>query len=273
MILNFVYLSSFRYEKGDSWYGLGLDVSDDGHSFGHTGNMEGTSSTLHHENNGLTWALLMNAWAKDTDYDGLIRYALSTVWTLPMWQGINIDNELIVFSEDCVQCVRILLPHSQVVTHAAMMKSEGYFLSHVNALSLSDNVLFSLVWNKLSLQPEWTICMDVGVDKFENFVNLMHETGLYVSLLESYVMNGELLHIFVLEKGHSIEQKVYCVEDKTYHRKIFCTYFEMGYFLKSQCILEYDDKVLISAVYEKVSTVNLLYTAYHTMTKLFIKTI
>lgn len=77
-------LDLFRYEKGDSWYGLGLDVADEGCSFGHTGNMEGTSSTLYHFKNGLTWAMLMNAWAKDTDYDGLIKYALSTVRILPL---------------------------------------------------------------------------------------------------------------------------------------------------------------------------------------------
>ena len=196
----------------------------------------------------------MNAWAKDTDYDGLIKYALSTVWTLPMWQGINIGNEFLVFSADYIQCVSILLPHSEVIEHVTLMKANGYVLSHINALSLSDNVLFNLVWDKHKTSKcEWFVYMDIGVDRFENLVNLMHEKELYALLLESYVINGEVFHIFIVEKRNNIDQKIYCVEDKTHHRKIFCTYFEMGYFLKSQCILEYENKVLISAIYDKVS--------------------
>lgn len=94
--------------------------------------------------------------------------------------------------------------------------------------------------------------MDITVDKFDNFINLMRKNRLSVSLLESYVWKGELCNIFML-KQTEIEQKIYCVEDKIFHRKIFCTYFEMGYYLKSQCVLEYEDTILISAIYEKVS--------------------
>ena len=234
-------------------------MSDNGASFGHTGNMEGTSSTLHHDGNGLTWALLMNAWAKDTDYDGLIKYALSTVWTLPMWQGINIDNEFLVFSADYCQCVRILLPHSEVLDHMALMKSKGYTLSHINALSLSDNVLFNLIWDKQKLLKfEWVVYLDINVDKFENFITTLCMEKLYVVLLESYMMKGEVLHIFIVETRNDIDQKIYFGEEKPHHsthRKMFLTYFEMGYYLKSQCILECEDKVWISAVYDKVSNI------------------
>ena len=218
--------------------------------------MEGTSSTLYHLNNGLTWALLMNAWAKDTDYDGLIKYALSTVPGLPMWHGVSMkdNDEFLVVSADCVQCVRILLPHSELMSHTTMMKSLGYKLSHINTLSYSNNVLFNVVWNKSrKIWTDWFIHMDISVENFDSFVHLVHENGLYTSFLESYVLKGEMYHIFVLETGADIDQKVYCVENKAFHRKIFSTYFEMGYTLKSQCILEYDDKVLVSAVYDKVS--------------------
>ena len=222
--------------------------------------MEGTSSTLHHLQNGLTWALLMNAWAKDTDYDGLIKYALSSISYLPLWHNTSANNdendEFLVVSADCLQCVRILLSHSQVMAHVAIMKSSGYILAHINALSQSDDVLFNFVWSRNEIcKKEWFVHMDITVSKFDNFINLMHENGLYACLLESYIWKGELCHIFMLEKCVDVEQKIYCVEDKTYHRKIFCTYFEMGYCLKTQCVLEYDSKVLISAVYDQVSYV------------------
>ena len=248
---------SHRYEKGDAWYGLGLDVSDEGSCFGHTGNMEGTSSTLFHMNNGLTWALLMNAWAKDTDYDGLIKYALSTVTNLPMWQDLTLttyDNEeFLVVSKDCCQCVRILLPHSQLIPHVARMKPLGYRISHISALSCSGDVFFNVVWTKpLEPQPDWLIYTNVGVENFDEFISSMHESGLYAALLESYILEGEMFHVFILERCKKTEQKVYCVEDKDLHRKIFCTYFLTGFTLKCQCIMEYKDKTLISAIYDKV---------------------
>ena len=236
-------------------------MSDSGASFGHTGNMDGTSATLHHDGNGLTWALLMNAWAKDTDYDGLIKYALSTVWTLPMWQDINIEDEFLVFSADFIQCIRILLPHSKVLEHIEFMKAKGYSLTHINALSLSDNVLFNLIWDKPKIPKfEWVVYLDICMNNFENFVKTLCMKKLHVILLESYIINEDVLHIFIAEKWTSSEpdQKIYCTEEKTKqscHRKLFCTYFEMGYYLKSQCILEFEDKVYISAVYDKVSWV------------------
>lgn len=58
------------------------------------------------------------------------------------------EDEFLIVSADCFQCVRILLPHSQVMSHTILMKSLGYVLSHINALSRSKDVLFNLVWKR-----------------------------------------------------------------------------------------------------------------------------
>lgn len=67
------------YEHGRDWYGLGFDAQDWGKTWGHTGAMEGTCGTVQCHHSGLAWAFLLNAWATDSDLDGVVKLALTSV--------------------------------------------------------------------------------------------------------------------------------------------------------------------------------------------------
>ncbi|KAL3882794.1 hypothetical protein ACJMK2_029101 [Sinanodonta woodiana] len=100
------------YEHGDTWYGLGLDTEDAGQTYGHTGAMEGTSTTLYRFRNGFTWAFLLNSWSKDMDLNGLIKYALSTLYSQPDGYCVPIkssDEEYVITLLNNAQCVQIFL--------------------------------------------------------------------------------------------------------------------------------------------------------------------
>lgn len=67
----------YENSTAGDWYGLGWDVQDNGTTWGHTGGMEGTCGTLYrHGQSGLSWAFLLNAWAKDCDLNGVIKSGL-----------------------------------------------------------------------------------------------------------------------------------------------------------------------------------------------------
>jgi len=77
---------TYEPETSREWYGLGLDVQDGGCSWGHTGAMEGTSTTYLHHKSGFSWVLLLNSWSRDMDMDGLVKYALSQVSVWDLWE-------------------------------------------------------------------------------------------------------------------------------------------------------------------------------------------
>ncbi|XP_045196482.2 uncharacterized protein LOC123551538 isoform X2 [Mercenaria mercenaria] len=245
-----------RYATGDDWYGLGLDIEDKGTSFGHTGAMEGTSTTVHHNQNGLTWAFLLNSWAKDMDLDGLIKYALSSVQGLPLWNGIDFKcsyEEYFVMSEDELECVTILLPHKRLISDVMDMKDRGFRISWINALSVADDALFNVVWRKQSVDDkQWSIIIDVEIPDFNNCLKSMKENW-EVIFLESYHLDGVVNHLFVFQEGDQSKQKVYVVDSMEEHKKFKNIYEHNNYQLQTQSVLVLKDLVIISAVYNQVT--------------------
>ncbi|WAR09018.1 hypothetical protein MAR_018976 [Mya arenaria] len=174
------------FEKGNCWYGCGLDIEDDGESFGHTGAMEGTSATARCDQSGLSWALLLNAWAKDMDLDGLVKFALSTVPSMPFWLGSDIQNHSGVYfvsSEDGREFVTVLIPRLDLLSHVLEMKEKGYVIKHINALSLTDDVKFIIIW--LKKQPSsWHFLMDVKVSDFNEQLTQLRQNWSVKALEE-----------------------------------------------------------------------------------------
>lgn len=254
-------LFSGRITEDPAWYGLGLDIEDDGQSFGHTGAMEGTSTTVHHENN-FTWALLLNSWSKDMDLDGLVKYALSTIKGLAFWHGPDVRSEFgdyFVMSEDKRQCVQILLPHHRLITHVMEMKALGFMIQHVNALTLPDCVKFNIVWRKTVLGPnKWGILIDIGLESFEDcMANLKEKWRVYV--LEAYQLNNKVYHIFVYEKKPSktsFQQKIFAVSDKKLLGSCLEHYRKDNLILISQSVFSYNREFMVSCILEKVGYSN-----------------
>lgn len=238
----------------EDWYGLGLDINNDGASFGHTGAMEGTSATVYHDKSGLTWSLLLNSWAKDMDLDGLIKYALSTVQGLPLWSGIDFRYRLeehFVISADKVECVTILLPRKRFIENVIDMKARGYIISWINALPLTDDVQFNIIWRKQRNPAEWSVIIDVELQDFDNCLTKI-KNGWQVVALESYCLNGKVCHMFVFKERCNFQQKIYVVNSFEKHTKFKTVYEINKYQLQSQAVLEVDKDLYISAVYNQV---------------------
>lgn len=216
--------------------------------------MEGTSTTVYHHKNNLSWALLLNSWSKDMDLDGLVKYALSTIKDLPFWQGPDVKcnmGEYFVMSADKKQCVQILLPYIRCLPHILEMQALGYKIEHLNTLTLPDDVKFNIIWKKSALT--WTALMDVEENDFENTLFKMKEDWR-VYALEVYQVQNKTLFMFVFQekpKGY-FEQKVYVVNDWTSHDVYLKSFQRIGYRLCTQSVLAQDDSHLVACIMEKV---------------------
>ncbi|XP_076439738.1 esterase EstB-like [Babylonia areolata] len=139
------------YESGRDWYGFGLDVQDGGQTWGHTGAMEGTSGTCQRHHSGLTWAFLLNAWASDTDLDGVVKCALSSATPdlspFPPHVAQVCGGEVQVTTADHRQCVMTHLSLSRLFLEVELKRGHGFTAVWVGVntkgMDLSFNVIFS----------------------------------------------------------------------------------------------------------------------------------
>lgn len=244
-----------KFEHGEAWYGLGLDVEDEGLAFGHTGAMEGTSTTVHHDCNGITWAFLLNSWAKDMDLDGLIKYALSSIYGLPMWRENELkveEGDYFLMSEDHCECVTILLPHKRLLSHIMDLKSQGYKISQINALSGNNDIRFNIIWHKQEgAIVDWSVIVDVLNENFEQCLRQMKEHWKVIAL-ESYSKGDECYHIFVFERCQSSDQKIYVVTSEEDHVRFKEFYESKHYLLQTQNTLHMGEICIITAMYDSV---------------------
>ena len=237
-----------------------LDVDNDGGSFGHTGAMDGTSTSVRHDQSGLTWALLLNSWSKDTDLDGMIKYAMSTVQCFPFWQRMKVKFDLtydpgdcLIISEDKLQCLTILLPYEHVMSHVTEMQVLGYKIEHVCIISSID-VKFNMVWKKSG--SKWLIHMDVLEENFEDCVSGF-EDKWRVYAIEAYESRSQIFLIILCEaklnRGKNLDQKCYVLKNLTEHGRCVERFQKTGYSMVTQSILSTKDGALVSCIYEKVS--------------------
>ena len=179
-----------KFERGSEWYGLGLDVEDKGHTWGHTGYMDGTTTTFKRHKDGFSWVLLFNAGATDQDLDGLVRFALSS--SLPCVNSIGLKNNLENFegfeilSKDCAQIYHIMIPLRDVEAIASSLKSQGYYMHDIDIVAYENEYFVNMIWNS-------------NVAKFDWFYKIYHDTTTDVTDSEKdivcYLNNGFLIHV------------------------------------------------------------------------------
>jgi hypothetical protein len=227
--------------------------------------MEGTSTTVHHNQNGLTWAFLLNSWAKDMDLDGLIKYALSSVQGLPLWNGIDFKcsyEDYFVKSQDELECVTILLPHKRLLQDVLEMKERGYRISWINAFTVDKKPMFNVIWRKNTrTDREWSIFIDVEMVDFNNCLKTMKENW-EVIFLESYFCEDVLYHLFVFQEGNQSQQKVYVVDNLTKHQQFMRIYENSGFQLQTQSVLMEKDLTIVSAVYNQVYSLHIFFPTF-----------
>ncbi len=73
------------YDQDATYWGLGLEMFDDGAAYGHTGSLANARSMMMHRADGVTWAIMVNGRIKDhaTELRTVMEAALATVTTWP----------------------------------------------------------------------------------------------------------------------------------------------------------------------------------------------
>ncbi|KAK3598821.1 hypothetical protein CHS0354_007425 [Potamilus streckersoni] len=241
------------YELGDTWYGLGLDTEDGGQTYGHTGAMEGTSTTLYSFQNGFTWAFLLNSWSKDMDLNGLIKYALSTLYAQPDKYRVHMkssDEEYFITSLNDTQCIRIFLSRDLIYTYFEAMKEKGFIMTSINSMSHMEQVFFNVICDRNESECDWCFYTDVHAKDLDDYMTKIQQNGFFVSFLESYVFCNEILHILVAKTGDPISQRVVYTDNLVLYEKIKEAYYSEGYILKSQSVVEAQGIIAVSSIYD-----------------------
>ena len=215
--------------------------------------MDGTSSTVHHDKHGFTWALLFNAWAKDMDLDGLVKYALSTVQGYSLYQGMCHkygEGDYCLLSQDRKQCVSVYVPHYKLEMLAVEMRKRGYNIGYLSACEIRYELLFNIIWNKVAGNKTdmWTLVLDLKQSDLDSFIDELNENKKSIILCVSYVVGNEIHHMFVVSERRGSSQQVYCI-DITEHEAKVQGYNKLGLTLRCQSVVKNHGGVYVTAVY------------------------
>ncbi|KAK3097156.1 hypothetical protein FSP39_006921 [Pinctada imbricata] len=194
------------YEDSEDWYGLGLDIQDSGQSWGHTGSMDGSSGTFHRDKSGLTWVLLFNACSKDTDLDGLIKYGLSKVSSLPLycWKSEIIEpmaTEIVIVRQDEEQVLQVMLPFECNGRNLFKYHRMGYAVAFVDIFAFKNELFLNLLWTKLETKFDtmfrhWKIDQN-EFDCIEN-IALRNVTEILLNKWKILDLSCTFIHDFVI---------------------------------------------------------------------------
>lgn len=234
------------YEFGDQWYGLGIDVQNSGLSWGHTGAMEGTSTTVHCHKSGLSWALFFNTWAKDMDLDGLMKYGLSKILHLPLWTKSLSNNEFVVHSEE--QIVYLLLPLDTLQT--CIKSFTDYCLSHVDMTEYKGSLCLNAIWKKSTSRHLVFINKNI-----ENIYHLVQDCNLcnaYIYMLDSYCYENNIYYIIGIRESHLKVQQEICLNlDAAEHLIRMKKMKNSGFTMRTQSVAGKVDTLFVSSVFDK----------------------
>ena len=242
------------YAEGTSWYGCGLDIEDNGGSFGHTGAMDGTTSTVHCDVSGLTWCLLLNAWAQDVDLDGVVKFALTTVPGQPFWQEVPLPprpHQCVLYSRDRSQCVAVLVPHHAL--HGLLAEMRGQYIpTHVSALSNKHEVLFTIIFIQCSSTNEWSFEMDIPQEVIESSLQTCMKKGT-VLVFEVYLLHGKVNFVIIVKHGPVVHQQHgYVVGSLENHKRNWSDLARQHFTLQTLSILDQGGLYCIACLLEQV---------------------
>ena len=239
-----------EYSSGPDWYGLGVDVQDDGRSWGHTGAMEGTSCTMMRHKSGISWVFLMNAWSRDLDLDGLIKFALSTVDSWPLWYHLpSSSNVFEVLSEDGQQLVHLRLPHAKLGEYLRAKSSHGFVVRWINAFTDCCEVYFNIVLEMNTKKSFFKI--DVKVDDLHMYIDEAWENGFVLDFVEIYNISDILLHVLVFNPGSGNKNLFYSLIEAKSYLELLKKQKEYGYHVTLQSVIYVSQLILVSAIFKK----------------------
>lgn len=246
-----IMLDKPSFEKdAEEWYGFGLDIRDSGSTWGHSGQMEGTSGVLTRHCGGYAWALLFNSWAKDLDLDGLVKYALSRTAHVAM-HHVSCAIPDTIRTEDNRQVIKLMIPVSDFWSVYEDLKREGFDLTWLNAYKMADVVYFNTIFfQSCSLNSATTVCIGLTADSCRDRVNSL--VGVRPFHIETYVENSELLYAVLVTPANGVSWTLNYDLTVAQHRKTMPVMFKSDYNLTVQCLTEFKGRLHVTALYEKV---------------------
>lgn len=270
---------SFAEKDMEEWYGFGLDIRDSGSTWGHSGQMEGTSGVLTRHCGGYAWALLFNSWAKDLDLDGLVKYALSRtahvttqhiscgvisnsfpvrslshVWPLTSRNegSANVIGVIpgVIVTADSRQLIKVMVPLDLFWSLHGHLKRQRYDLAWLNACRIADAVYFNTIFFQSSENSAITVHIGLTSESCrECLENLGDLRPFHV---ETYVDNNELLYAVLLTPINGVSWEINYDLTVAQHRKKMPVMFKSGYNLTVQCLTEFKGRLHVTALYERV---------------------
>ncbi|CAH3121427.1 unnamed protein product [Pocillopora meandrina] len=242
------------FEKDtEEWYGFGLDIRDNGSTWGHSGQMEGTSGVLTRHCEGYAWALLFNSWAKDLDLDGLVKYALSSTLCVSMQPSLSGVFPSSITTEDKRQLIKIMVPKHDFWPLYEDVKSRGFDLTWLNAYRFANALYFNMIFFQ-NVYLNSAISIYIGLTKDACRERLNKLVGLRPVHIETYVDNNDLLYALLLTSndGNGVSWTLDLDLTVAQHRKNMPVMFKSGFNLTVQCLTEYKGRLHVSVLYEKV---------------------
>ena len=240
------------FEKDtEEWYGFGLDIRNNGSTWGHSGQMESTSGVLTRHCGGYAWALLFNSWAKDLDLDGLVKYALSHtthVEIQPMSYSAIPDT---IRTGDNQQVIKVMIPVSAFWSFYDDLKRQGFELTWLHAYKVADVVHFNTIFiQRSSLNSATTVYIGLTADSCRDRLDSL--VGLRPFHIETYVENNELLYAVLVTSTNGVSWTLNYDLTVAQHRKAMPAMFKSDYNLTVQCLTEFKGRLHVTALYEKI---------------------
>ena len=154
------------------WYGMGLQVSDEGQSWGHLGGVpDGTHSLAFRDQSGLTWIVLFSEAesgmpTSEIELNTMMRHALSVTSTFAAYSTLLFKDISFLsmnvpfysmYSSNMSEVYEILLPYDLIEGHYMTLKQGGYFMHHIDLFNMNEQVYANIVWFRNEGNPDWFI--------------------------------------------------------------------------------------------------------------------
>ncbi|XP_069129619.1 uncharacterized protein [Argopecten irradians] len=246
------------YESGEEWYGLGLDVQDGGGSWGHTGAMDGTSTTFLHHKSGFSWVLLFNSWSRDMDLDGLVKFALSHVPGFPLWNPVmpslsdlRGDNFYKIESKDKAQIICVLVLYRDRIPLMRELTDQGNWITAINMFIYHHQLYLNIVWRKNKDKVPWKVNFYTDDDPqlYKDFPEEC-ETDLWVDVLDMCYFNEKFHYVFIRKKKNTIMKQILTFHlPGKIHLKRLDDLKKINYDLKIQSVSVRQGDVFVSSVF------------------------
>lgn len=254
---------SFESKDAEEWYGFGLDIRDSGNTWGHSGQMEGTSGVLTRHCKGYAWALLFNSWAKDLDLDGLVKYALSRsvhvvqqrvagddIYSLTSKSAVSMNVPEIILTADKRQLIKVMVSLDHFRPLYEDLKRQGFDLTWLSAYKVADGVYFNTIFSQGGENSASTVYIGLTANSCRELLSSL--INLRPFHVETYVNSNELLYAVLLTGNSGVQWDVNYDLTVAQHRKNMPVMFKSGYNLTVQCLTEFKGRLHVTALYESV---------------------